>query len=728
MGSAQLAAAAVQASNIAPGAVDNTKLANAGVTVSAGAGLAGGGAVALGGTVMLSNGGVLSLQGGGGVTVSDVTGNITLGSNADSASTPGSLVMRDASGNFSAGTITGNLLGSAALATTALSALSSSNFTGQLLGDVTGVQGATQVAAVGGATAASLAAAATASAAATAAATPGTLVMRDAGGSFAGATVTAVEFAGDGAGLTGVPGTLPWQSVSGTAQQAAANTGYLASDPGLVTVTLPVTASPGDIVRVSGVGLGGWAIVPNAGQSITGFAAGAGPAGSQGATGTVQCIGPAAWQPLQESHPADGAITSAKIAPGAVGSAQLAPSLTLSGTISAANFTGGGQGLTGLSASNLSTGTLPKSVLSNDVALLDGTNSWTGSQTFSNLTLASASPGILLLNTGTSASFGLGLTTDAADPAHDFFLIGLNLYATPDGNVIVNASQDAWGLSFELDYYNGNTVRNEAYFTDGGGGRPFAISYAQGQVADVVSINSGVVTITNISADVFLKPGLWFQFTDLNGNSGVQPNTFYSVKTVLSPTTFTFAPQDGGDAINATATGGIMKRGGYGSALFTVPLGINVLSYAEQSTAGGATLFVTNSVSNHPTLISFHNETGSQAVVEFNKKWRMGNDLQGRGLANNFYLMDMANDNSIAIQVDSSDRMAVGFPLQQHYVPHSNSATLDVNGGIFLADQATPSNPGSLPPPVKNEFIVFNGVPYFSDGDHWYALTLGPPQ
>jgi hypothetical protein len=80
--------------------------------------------------------------------------------------------------------------------------------------------------------------------------------------------VTATTFSGNGAGLSGVAGALPWVVVSGTSQQAVANTGYLASNSAEVTVTLPASPAVGDIVRVSGVGAGGWRIAQNAGQSV----------------------------------------------------------------------------------------------------------------------------------------------------------------------------------------------------------------------------------------------------------------------------------------------------------------------------------------------------------------------------------------------------------------------------------------------------------------------------
>ena len=109
-------------------------------------------------------------------------------------------------------------------------------------------------------------------------------------------------FVGSGAGLTGVAGTLPWTLVSGTAQQAESNRGYLAHNAALVIVTLPATANAGDIVRVTGAGAGGWAIVPGLGQSIVGFGSGLGPNGSQGTGTPVQFIGDNTWQTMAESQ------------------------------------------------------------------------------------------------------------------------------------------------------------------------------------------------------------------------------------------------------------------------------------------------------------------------------------------------------------------------------------------------------------------------------------------
>ena len=203
----------ITSAKIAPGAVGNAQLANPGISITTGQGLTGGGTLTLGGA-------------------------ITLGIEATELSQPSSIVRRDSSGNFAVNTITGSLNGNATTATAADSAALSAlavNFLGALGGDVSGGQGTTVVGKINGIVPASSNA-------------PGAVVARDASGNFAAGAITGTTFSGDGSGLTKVPGALPWRNVSGTAQQAEANVGYLASNVGLVTITLPQEAIAGDIV------------------------------------------------------------------------------------------------------------------------------------------------------------------------------------------------------------------------------------------------------------------------------------------------------------------------------------------------------------------------------------------------------------------------------------------------------------------------------------------------
>src|ERR1035437_7341382 len=98
------------------------------------------------------------------------------------ANTASNLLGTLTAAQLSAGTANVSITGNAATATTA------NNFSGSLSGDVTGTQGATAVANVGGQSAANVAGGANAANAATSAATANTIVRRDASGDFSAGT------------------------------------------------------------------------------------------------------------------------------------------------------------------------------------------------------------------------------------------------------------------------------------------------------------------------------------------------------------------------------------------------------------------------------------------------------------------------------------------------------------------------------------------------------------
>lgn len=60
-----------------------------------------------------------------------------------------------------------------------------------------------------------------------------------------------------------------WNEIVVTSANMTGNNGYIANNAALVTLTLPVTSSVGQIIEVIGKGAGGWQIAQNAGQSIT---------------------------------------------------------------------------------------------------------------------------------------------------------------------------------------------------------------------------------------------------------------------------------------------------------------------------------------------------------------------------------------------------------------------------------------------------------------------------
>ena len=79
---------------------------------------------------------------------------------------------------------------------------------------------------------------------------------------------TGLSFAGTVLNATGSFAPIPQTVVSGTTQAMAANNGYIANNAALCTLTLPSTASVGQLLQVTGQGVGGWKVAQNAGQTI----------------------------------------------------------------------------------------------------------------------------------------------------------------------------------------------------------------------------------------------------------------------------------------------------------------------------------------------------------------------------------------------------------------------------------------------------------------------------
>ncbi len=97
-------------------------------------------------------------------------------------------------------------------------------------------------------------------------------------GTTAGDPVAATLTAGTNIAITSATGAITinatgtasftWVDVTGTTQAIAVNTGYIADNAGLVTMTLPTTAAQGTTISIAGNGAGGWIIAQNASQNI----------------------------------------------------------------------------------------------------------------------------------------------------------------------------------------------------------------------------------------------------------------------------------------------------------------------------------------------------------------------------------------------------------------------------------------------------------------------------
>jgi len=79
---------------------------------------------------------------------------------------------------------------------------------------------------------------------------------------------TGLEIADGVLSATATGGGISWNNVTGTTQSAAVDNGYIANNAGLVTITLPATATVGAIVKIAGAGAGGWKLAQNASQII----------------------------------------------------------------------------------------------------------------------------------------------------------------------------------------------------------------------------------------------------------------------------------------------------------------------------------------------------------------------------------------------------------------------------------------------------------------------------
>jgi hypothetical protein len=102
--------------------------------------------------------------------------------------------------------------------------------------------------------------------------TDGQLLIGSTGADPAAATIsggTGITIS-NGAGTITISASLSvsWIDVTGTTQAMAVETGYIADNAGLVTMTLPVTAAQGTLISVAGNGAGGWLIAQNASQNI----------------------------------------------------------------------------------------------------------------------------------------------------------------------------------------------------------------------------------------------------------------------------------------------------------------------------------------------------------------------------------------------------------------------------------------------------------------------------
>lgn len=64
------------------------------------------------------------------------------------------------------------------------------------------------------------------------------------------------------------PTAVAWSEVNGTSQAGAVNSGYIANNAAVCTITLPATAAIGSVIEVVGKGTGGWRLSQSANQKV----------------------------------------------------------------------------------------------------------------------------------------------------------------------------------------------------------------------------------------------------------------------------------------------------------------------------------------------------------------------------------------------------------------------------------------------------------------------------
>jgi len=95
-------------------------------------------------------------------------------------------------------------------------------------------------------------------------------------GTTASDPTAAALTAGNGVSISSASGSITisstggftWNEVTGTSASMVVDNGYISSNAGLVTLTLPTTSAVGDELAVAGKGAGGWKVAQNASQLI----------------------------------------------------------------------------------------------------------------------------------------------------------------------------------------------------------------------------------------------------------------------------------------------------------------------------------------------------------------------------------------------------------------------------------------------------------------------------
>lgn len=224
----------------------------------------------------------------------------------------------------------------------------------------------------------------------------------------------------------------------------------------------------------------------------------------------------------------------------------------ISGTLNAATITGGGAGITSLSATNISSGTLDDARLSANVPLKNAANSFSAAQTMTGLQV----------NGDAGITGNLTVSGDIISQGQVNVLISDSFLDLASGNVGTSAL--AGGFTVNVKKATGFTAETVTDFVAGSGSGPtFTVSVGSTALAagDIVQIsgaspasNNGLYVVDSVASNV----------VTIKGTGGNQP----SANVPFAQTQFTAATSQSATAVKvdlaafAVSGGGLTKSGG----------------------------------------------------------------------------------------------------------------------------------------------------------------------
>jgi hypothetical protein len=255
--------------------------------------------------------------------------------------------------------------------------------------------------------------------------------------------------------------------------------------------------------------------------------------------------------------------------------------VVVNGALSANTFTGNGNGLNNLNASNLSSGTVPDARLSTNIALRDQANTFTGINTFTNVANSFSGNGSGLTNVdaatlaGQSGSFYRNAANLNAGTLSD---LRLSSNVTLQGNSFNGASElvqlTATGALPALDGSNVSNVNASAL-------QGFAASY----FTNASNLSSGTVADARLSSNVPLKTASNVFTGSLNSFVNLSATSILQNGNQVCDTS--------GNCIGAGGGGGVGGSGTAGTiALFTSGsyIGDSLISQASTTITVAGTL------------------------------------------------------------------------------------------------------------------------------------------